>query len=34
VALAPVERFHWLDEIKELASSNTRSSAVFGPELP
>ena len=34
MAVAPVERFHWLDEIKELASSKTLNSAVLGPELP
>lgn len=34
VAVAPVERFHWFDEINWFESSKTRNSAVFGPELP
>ena len=34
MALAPVERFHWLEDIKEFESSKTLNSAVFGPELP
>ena len=34
VALAPVARFHSLDDITFPASSKTVKPAVFGPEVP
>jgi len=34
VAVAPVDRFHWFEEISFWLSSKTLSSAVLGPDSP